>query len=58
MAPDLKARHQEALNQAQLYCFCISLPLREIKCFRALENHRKSKAVQNILKSKKKKYIY
>lgn len=53
-ASDRKPTHQEALNQAQLYCFCISLPLREIKCFRALKNHRKCKAVQNVLKSKKK----
>lgn len=53
-ASDLKAIHQEALNQAQLYCFCISLPLRDIKCFRALKNHRKCQAVQNVLKSKKK----
>lgn len=53
-APDLKAQHQEELNQAQLYCFCISLPLRAIKCFRSLKNHRKMKDVQNIIKSKKK----
>jgi len=52
-----ESKKSEALNQAQTSCFFISLPLREIKCFRALKNHRKYKDVQTILKNKEKNVI-